>query len=111
MDCLFCKIINKDIPSTIIYEDDHAIAFDDINPVAPTHKLIIPKQHIATLDDLNEENQSVIGHLFVIAKQIAEKNELKSYRTIINCNEGAGQTVFHLHVHLLGGRDFIWPPG
>lgn len=113
MDCLFCKIIAGDIPATIIYQDEKVIALDDINPQAPCHKLIIPRKHIATLNDLPVEDNALIGHMTQIAKKIAsEKNIADSgYRVVMNCNAGAGQTVFHIHLHLLGGRQMTWPPG
>lgn len=113
MDCLFCKIINGDIPATIVYEDDLVIAFDDINPRAPIHKLIIPKEHIATLNDIAPEDQELVGHMLYVAKQIAAECEIADtgYRTVFNCNSDAGQDVFHIHLHLLGGRKMKWPPG
>jgi histidine triad (HIT) family protein len=113
MDCLFCKILNGDIPADIIYEDEQVIAFNDVNPQAPQHKLIIPRQHIATLNDLHEEHNALLGHMMNIAKKIAEKLNIADdgYRVLMNCNAGAGQTVFHIHLHLLGGRPLLWPPG
>jgi histidine triad (HIT) family protein len=113
MSCLFCKIIAKEIPAKIIYEDDDLMVFDDVSPRAPIHKLIIPKKHIATLNHMSPEDTVLLGKLFFTAQKIA--NDLgiaeDGYRTVINCNQGAGQTVFHLHVHLLGGRLMQWPPG
>jgi histidine triad (HIT) family protein len=112
-DCLFCKIIAGDIPSDKVYEDEHVFAFRDINPVAPLHVLIIPKNHIAMISDLQPTDAETIGKLFVTAKSIA-KNEgyvEEGYRTVMNCGEAAGQTVFHVHLHLLAGRDLKWPPG
>jgi histidine triad (HIT) family protein len=113
MDCLFCKIIDRKIPSTIIYEDEHVIAIDDITPRAPQHKLILPKKHIATLNDLSEKDAFIMGHMTQAAKKIASTLGIADdgYRVIINCNAGAGQTVFHLHMHLMGGRIMTWPPG
>lgn len=113
MDCLFCKVILGDIPAKIIYEDEHVVAFDDINPQAPQHKLIIPKQHIPTVNDLDMTTSLVIGHLFHAAKKIASQLNIaeEGYRLVMNCNAGAGQTVFHIHLHLLGGRQMSWPPG
>lgn len=113
MDCLFCKIINKDIPAAIAYEDEHVLAFNDINPQAPVHQLIIPKLHISTLNDLTEEHKPLAGHMLLVAKQLAAKHDLSEagYRTVFNCNEHGGQTVFHIHLHLLGGRSLSWPPG
>lgn len=113
MDCLFCKIVSGSIPATIIYEDDQVIAFNDINPQAPHHKLIIPRKHIATLNDLSPEDKPLIGHLAHTAKKLADDLHIAQdgYRFVINCNAGAGQTVFHIHAHLLGGRQMMWPPG
>ncbi len=111
-DCLFCKIARKEILSKIAYEDDEIFAFEDISPQAPTHILICPKKHFASLDEASVEDQSVLGRLQLTAAKIArERNLLDGYRTIINSGRGAGQSVFHLHVHLLGGRAFRWPPG
>jgi len=112
-DCLFCKILNGDIPADIIYESDSAIAFRDINPQAPTHVLIIPRKHVATINDLNEEDQEIVGSLYLAAKDIARAEGISDagYRAVMNCNEGAGQSVFHIHLHVLGGRALGWPPG
>ncbi len=112
-DCLFCKIIQKKIPSTIVYEDDHALAFADISPQAPTHLLIIPKQHIARFADLQAGDELLMAHLFIVVQKLAKEKGLleRGFRTVINSGEHAGQTVFHLHVHLMGGRVFQWPPG
>jgi len=112
-DCLFCKILAGDIPADIIYESDTAVAFRDINPQAPTHVVIIPRKHIATINDIETEDQSVVGSLFTAAGEIAaqEGHADAGYRVAMNCNESAGQTVFHIHLHLLGGRSFSWPPG
>jgi len=111
-DCLFCKIARKEILSKIAYEDDEIFAFEDISPQAPTHILICPKKHFASLNDASAEDQNVLGKLQLAAAEIArERNLLDGYRTIINNGRGAGQSVFHLHVHLLGGRAFRWPPG
>lgn len=113
MDCLFCKIINQEIPANIIYEDDLVIAFDDIAPKAPIHKLIIPRKHIATLNDLSLDDNIYINQIAQTAKRLAKELNIakEGYRFVINCNAGAGQVVFHLHAHLLGGRDMHWPPG
>ncbi len=113
MDCIFCKILKKEIPSKIVYEDDKCLAFEDINPQAPVHILVIPKKHIATTLDLGEEDKEVIGHLVVVAAQIAKEKQIadSGYRLVINTNKDAGQTVFHVHLHLLGGRVMSWPPG
>lgn len=111
--CLFCKILAGDIPADVIYESDTAIAFRDINPQAPTHVLIIPRNHIATINDLEEDDQALVGSLYSAAKEIAKQEGFADigYRSVMNCNEAAGQTVFHIHLHLLGGRAFAWPPG
>ena len=110
-DCLFCKIIRREIPATIVAEDEHSVAFRDIGPQAPTHILVVPRQHVSTLDDVKDP--LTIGHAMAMAADIARKENLvdAGYRTVVNTNAGAGQTVFHLHVHLLGGRKFTWPPG
>ncbi|MDH3441479.1 MAG: histidine triad nucleotide-binding protein [Gammaproteobacteria bacterium] len=111
-DCLFCKIVAGDIPAEIIYESESVIAFRDINAQAPTHVLIIPRQHIATINDLDEGDESTVGHLYMAAKSIAAAEGLADdgYRVVMNCNEAAGQTVFHIHLHLVGGRTMGWPP-
>ena len=111
-DNLFLKIINKQIPAKIAHEDDIALAFHDINPQAPVHVLIIPKKVIATHDDLTEADQEIVGHLHLVAAKLARQFGLdEGYRIVVNCRERAGQTVPHLHLHLLGGRSFAWPPG
>lgn len=111
--CLFCKILSGDIPADIIYESDTALAFRDINPQAPTHVLIIPRKHIATINDIDDEDQAIVGSLYTAAKSIAATEGLtdEGYRAVMNCNEAAGQSVFHIHLHLLGGRPLSWPPG
>lgn len=113
MDCLFCKIAAGTIPAKIIYQDDKVLAFDDINPQAPYHKLIIPIKHIPTLNDLKTEDNELIGYMTRIAAKLATELgiEKEGYRVVMNCNAGAGQTVFHVHMHLLGGRPLHWPPG
>ncbi len=113
MDCLFCGIVNGDIPATKRYEDELVIVFDDINPQAPVHQLIIPKQHIATTNDIATEHHALLGHMLQTASVMAKQLEIADdgYRVVTNCNAGAGQTVFHLHMHLLGGRPMHWPPG
>ena len=109
---LFQKIIDKQIPASIVYEDDRCLAFRDTNPQAPTHVLIIPRKVIATHDDLTEEDRELVGHLHLVAAKLAKQLGLhEGYRVVVNCRERAGQTVPHLHLHLLGGRDFTWPPG
>ena len=112
-DCLFCKIVAGDIAADIVYESDTAIAFRDVNSQAPTHILIVPRQHIATINDIDVEHQALVGSLFTAAKAIAANEGLSDdgYRVVMNCNEAAGQTVFHIHLHLLGGRTLTWPPG
>ncbi len=113
MDCLFCKIIHGDIPAAHIYRDEWVTAFDDINPQAPHHMLIVPNKHIATLNDLENEDNHVVGHMVQAAKVLTTKLNISEagYRLVMNCNAGAGQTVFHIHCHLLGGRQLKWPPG
>jgi histidine triad (HIT) family protein len=111
-DNIFQKIIDKKIPAQIVYEDDRCLAFRDINPQAPTHVLIIPRKVIPTHDELTEADGALLGHLHLVAVKLAEQLGLQNgYRLVVNCKEGAGQTVPHLHMHLLGGRDFHWPPG
>ena len=113
MDCLFCKIIAGDIPSAKVYEDDKVYAFRDIEPQAPVHILIIPKEHIASANELTEENASVVGHIFAVAAKIAKEEGIAEggYRIVNNCGQDGGQTVGHLHFHMLGGRSLQWPPG
>ena len=112
MDCLFCKIINGEIPSSKVYEDETVFAFRDIEPQAPVHILIIPKQHIKSAAEITPENSAVIAHIFEVAAKIAEAEGLKDgYRIVNNCGDSAGQTVKHLHFHLMGGRAFNWPAG
>ncbi len=112
-DCLFCKISAKKIPASIVYEDSEAVAFNDINPQAPVHVLIIPKKHISTTLDITDEDNVLIGHLFRVAAQIAKEKgiEKRGFRLVMNTNADAGQTVFHIHLHVLGGRQMHWPPG
>ncbi|QXM06198.1 histidine triad nucleotide-binding protein [Crassaminicella indica] len=111
-DCIFCKIIAKEIPSKVVYEDDYIMAFHDIEPQAPTHVVIIPKEHIASLNDLSDEHNNLIGHIFLSIKNIANTLGLKEgYRVVSNCGDLGGQTVDHIHFHLLGGRQLQWPPG
>ncbi len=111
-DCVFCKIAQGELESDIILEDDQAVAFRDINSQAPTHILIIPKKHIPTLAEASEQEGNLLGHLLLMARQVAEDQNLTSgYRVVINNGVAAGQTVFHIHLHLMGGRAFDWPPG
>ena len=112
MDCLFCKIINGEIPSNKVYEDDQVFAFRDIAPQAPTHILIIPKQHIKSAAEIDESNSAVVAHIFEVAAKIAKQEGLdEGLRIVNNCGDIAGQTVKHLHFHLMGGREFGWPAG
>jgi histidine triad (HIT) family protein len=112
-DCIFCKIVNKDIPSELIYEDEQIIAFNDINAQAPIHILIIPKEHFASLNDIPEEKKDVLSHILLTARQIARNIGIdeKGYRIVLNTARDSGQEVFHIHFHLLGGRRMTWPPG
>jgi histidine triad (HIT) family protein len=111
--CLFCRIVADEIPAKKVYTDDHAVAFQDINPQAPVHTLIIPRNHIASLDTMGMEDETTIGHLLHVAAILAREEGIAEtgYRTVVNTGEGAGQSVFHVHVHLLGGRQLGWPPG
>jgi histidine triad (HIT) family protein len=112
-NCLFCKIAAGEIPSAKVYEDEVCVAFNDISPQAPTHVLIIPREHFASLDETESSHQETLGHLLLTAAEIAREKGFaeNGYRVVINTNADGGQTVFHLHVHLLGGRSFIFPPG
>lgn len=105
-DCIFCKIINKELPSTVVYEDEQILAFKDINPVTPVHILVIPKKHISNLNEVEPEDEAVIGKIYTVIKQIAKKEGIaeKGYRIIVNCGEDGGQEVGHLHFHILGGK-------
>ncbi len=111
--CLFCRIASGDISADTVYEDDDVLAFNDVNPKAPVHILVIPKEHVATLNDLDDARAPLMGKLFLAAKRIAEQQGFDGpgYRTVVNCNPQAGQSVFHLHLHLLAGRVMGWPPG
>jgi len=112
MSCLFCKIIEGTIPSTAVYQDEFAYAFADVNPQAPVHVLIVPREHIASLSDAGEKNRELLGHLLLAAANIArDKGLAKGYRLVVNTGEDGGRTVEHLHLHLLGGRQLLWPPG
>ncbi len=113
VDCLFCKIINKEINSDILFEDDDVLAFKDINPQAPIHFLIVPKKHISTINDLQQEDEKITGKMILIAQSLAKQENIdeKGYRLVFNCNSEGGQEVYHIHLHLLGGRPMQWPPG
>ncbi len=111
MSTIFNKIISKEIKADIIYEDDLVIAFNDISPQAPTHILVVPKKGIPKLSDSNSDDQNLLGHLLLVVKKITEENNIVDYRVVINNGSEAGQTVFHLHVHIFSGRVFEWPPG
>jgi histidine triad (HIT) family protein len=112
-DCLFCKIIAGEIPGNFVHQDETMVAFKDINPQAPLHVLIVPRRHVATLNDLSVEDDALVGSLFRRAAALAQEHgyDQRGYRTVFNCNREAGQTVFHIHLHLLAGRGFGWPPG
>jgi histidine triad (HIT) family protein len=112
-DCLFCKIVAGEIPCAKVYEDEICVAFDDITPQAPTHVLIVPREHVSSLDKAGKDERETLGHLLLTAAAIAREKGFaeNGYRTVINTNADGGQTVFHLHVHLLGGRPFVFPPG
>lgn len=112
-DCLFCKIVAGEMDADIVHSDDHVVGFKDINPQAPHHVLFVPREHVATLDDLEEEHAPLVGRLYLAAGTYARENDLhrEGWRAVMNSQEGAGQSVFHVHLHLLGGRNFRWPPG
>ena len=113
MDCLFCRIIAGEIPADVVHQDDVCLAFRDINPQAPTHVLVIPREHIESLDEATQREERTLGHLLRVAARVANQEGLSEsgYRTVINTGAGAGQSVFHLHLHVLGGRQMNWPPG
>ena len=112
-DCLFCRLIAGELPATFVFQDERLVAFTDINPQAPTHILIVPRRHVASLNELTPEHDGLVGEMIRRAAAIAKERGVSEdgYRTVFNCNRGAGQTVFHVHLHLLGGRSFTWPPG
>lgn len=112
-DCLFCRIVRREIPATIVHETDDVVAFRDVSPQAPVHLLVIPKAHIATLNDLSAAQAPIMGQLYLAAVEIARREGIaqSGYRALVNCNADAGQSVFHVHLHLLGGRKLAWPPG
>ncbi|WP_437577266.1 histidine triad nucleotide-binding protein [Sorangium sp. So ce887] len=111
--CIFCKIANKEIPSKVVLEDEHVFAFHDVNPQAPTHVLVVPKRHIAGIAQAAPEDEAVLGRLLLAARRVAELTGIaeSGFRTVVNNGANAGQTVFHLHVHVMGGRPMAWPPG
>ena len=110
---IFKKIIDGEVPTDIVYQDEECLAFRDINPQAPMHVLVIPRKHIATINDIEPDDQEIVGSLYTAAREIAAEAGIAEdgYRTVMNCNEGAGQSVFHIHLHVLGGRPLAWPPG
>jgi len=110
-DNIFLKIINKEIPAEILYEDDMAIAFNDISPEAPIHILVVPKKEIKKLSETSKQDQELLGHLLLVVNKITDKYQIEDFRIVVNNGTGAGQTVFHLHLHILAGRNFGWPPG
>lgn len=112
-NCLFCKILDGEIPAELVYESETAVAFRDINPQAPTHVLVIPRKHISTINDIEQDDEAIVGSLYTAAREIAAQEGMADdgYRAVMNCNEGAGQSVFHIHLHVLGGRQLGWPPG
>ncbi|MGV6859693.1 MAG: histidine triad nucleotide-binding protein [bacterium] len=112
-DCIFCKIVDGEIPADVVYENDHVVVFRDLNPQAPVHLLAIPRKHIASINEVAEDDAETMGQLFLAAKAVAEQEGFsgQGYRTTMNCGEQAGQTVFHAHLHILSGRPFSWPPG
>lgn len=111
--CPFCSMVAGEISPDVVFETDRILAFRDINPKAPTHVLVIPKEHVATLNDLEPRHAALIGELYLAAQRVAEQDGIaeSGYRTVMNCNRAAGQSVFHIHLHVLGGRSFDWPPG
>ena len=112
-DCLFCKIVDGKIPAKVAYSDELCIGFHDISPQAPTHVLFVPKKHVATLNDATKEDRELLGHLMLVAAGFAREHGFSEtgYRQVINCNRDGGQSVFHIHLHLMGGRAMTWPPG
>ncbi len=112
-NCLFCKMVAGDIKPDVVYEDDSVLAFRDLNPQAPVHILVIPKKHISTINDMSHDDERLIGKLYMAAKKITKQEGISEdgYRAVINCNKDGGQAVYHIHLHLLGGRSMVWPPG
>ena len=113
MDCLFCRIVAGEVPADIIYQDERSLAFRDINPQAPVHVLVVPRDHLESLDEATRNEEALLGHLLRVAARVANEQGLSEsgYRTVINTGAGAGQSVFHLHLHVVGGRALTWPPG
>lgn len=112
-DCLFCKIASGHLPATIVHEDDRCVAFEDLNPQAPVHVLVVPRAHVSSLNEMDAEDEPLVGHLVAVARDIARErgHAAAGYRVVMNCNAAAGQSVFHIHLHLLAGRQLAWPPG
>lgn len=112
-DCVFCRIASGEIPAALVYQDDQIVAFEDLNPQAPLHILVIPRRHIASMNEVSGDDASLLGSMLIVAKELAGQRGIdqSGYRTVLNCNEDGGQTVWHLHLHLLGGRSMGWPPG
>lgn len=112
-ECLFCRIVSGDLDADIVHRDERCVAFDDVNPQAPTHVLVVPRRHVSTLNDLGGDDESLIGHLVTVARDIAQErgHAGAGYRVVMNCNSAGGQSVFHIHLHLLAGRGLSWPPG
>lgn len=113
MDCLFCRIVAGEIPADVVHQDERAVAFRDVNPQAPVHMLVIPRDHLESLDEAGLRDEALLGHLLRVAARVANEQGLSEggYRTVINTGAGAGQSVFHLHLHVIGGRSLAWPPG
>jgi histidine triad (HIT) family protein len=113
MDCLFCRIVAGEVPADIVFQDERSIAFRDINAQAPVHVLVVPREHLESLDDAAQKDEALLGHLLRVAARVANEQGLSEsgYRTVVNTGAGAGQSVFHLHLHVLGGRSLNWPPG
>ena len=111
-DCVFCKIVSGDIPASVVHQDEEVVAFKDLNPQAPVHLLIVPRKHIASMNEVDDGDREILGRLLLVARDLADREGIKQgYRLVNNCGLPAGQSVFHIHVHLLGGRAMTWPPG
>lgn len=113
MSCIFCQIVDKTLSASVLYEDELCIAFEDIQPQAPVHFLVIPKKHITTVNDLTDEDEAIIGRLYTVARKVCQTKGIDQdgYRLVMNCSRNGGQTVYHIHLHVMGGRRMIWPPG